>query len=65
IEAAGAKIFPGECVANPSAGKPRFWTNVATNSAKYAIELPSGPTYLGVVYTDTRGCVEIATRPRK
>ena len=61
IEASGAKIFEGECIVLHPAVKAWGWKNIATNSAKYACTLPSDPTYLNVLYTDTKGCVDLAT----
>ena len=60
IEAAGAKIFEGECIVAHSV-TAWGWKNVATNSAKYACTLSSAPTYLGVLYTDIKRCVDLAT----
>lgn len=61
IEAAGAKIFEGECIVLHIGVTGWGWKNVATNSAKYACTLPSDPTYLDVLYTDMKGCVNLAT----
>ncbi|MDO8568263.1 MAG: aconitase X catalytic domain-containing protein [Dehalococcoidales bacterium] len=60
IEGAGADIMQGECVVSYPT-KEWKWKKVMTNSAKYAIILPSDPTWLDVWYADTRECVEIAT----
>ena len=61
LEASGVRLFPGDCIVfhkNEKWG----WKNVATNSAKYACTLPSGPYYLDVLYTDIKGCVDLATK---
>ena len=61
IEAAGVRIFEGGCIlSHPIRGWG--WKNVATNSAKFACTLPSDPYYLGVLYTDIKGCVDAAAR---
>ena len=61
IEASGAAILEGECaVLHPSVGA-WGWKNVASNAAKYACTLPHSPTYLNVLYTDTKNCVDLAT----
>jgi len=60
IEEAGVDIFEGECII----WCPTHvwnWKNIATNSAKYANLLPSDPTYIDVLYVDTKRCVEIGT----
>ena len=60
LEDAGVDVLEGECALwTPT--KSLGWSNIATNSAKYANILPSDPTYLDVIYTDTKGCVELAT----
>lgn len=59
IEAAGARILGGDCIL-PHSVQAWGWKNIATNSAKYACTVPSAPTYLGVLYTDTKGCVDLA-----
>lgn len=61
IEAAGADIFVGDCIVQHPT-KAWGWRRVATNSAKYAIILPSDPTWLDVWYADTKECVRVATR---
>ena len=60
VEASGVDIFEGDC-ALFYPFKLWGWKNVATNSAKYANILPSDPTYVDVLYTDLKGCVEVAT----
>jgi len=60
IEAAGVKIFEGDCIVFHST-KAWGWKNVATDSAKYACILPSNPTNLNVRYTDIRECIALAT----
>jgi predicted aconitase len=60
LEAAGVRIFEGDCIVFHST-RQWGWVNAATNSVKYACSLPSNPTYLNVLYTDTRGCVDLAT----
>jgi len=61
IEASGAKVFEGECIVLHPAVREWGWRNVATHAAKYACTLPSDPTYLNVLYTDIKGCVDLAT----
>lgn len=60
IEAAGADILEGDCILFCPT-KEWGWKRVMTNSAKYAIILPSDPTWLDVWYADTKECVEVAT----
>lgn len=60
IEGAGADIFEGDCIVQHST-KRWGWKRVATNSAKYAIILPSDPTWLDVWYAETENCVRVAT----
>lgn len=60
IEASGADIFEGDCIVHRPT-KAWGWKRVATNSAKYAIILPSDPTWLDVWYADTRECIALAT----
>ena len=64
IEASGVRIFEGDCILSYPV-KAWGWKSVATNSAKYACTLPSGPTYLDVLYTDMKGCVDLATTQEK
>jgi len=61
MEAAGVKIFPGDCLV---CHFPQRWSwkQVATNSAKYACTLPSNPTNLRVQYTSLKECVAMSTR---
>ncbi len=63
IEAAGADILEGDCIVNYPT-KEWGWKRIMTNSAKYAIILPSDPTWLDVWYADTRECVDVATTPQ-
>jgi len=60
MEAAGVKIFPGDCLVCHFPQR-WGWKLVATDSAKYACTLPSNPTNLPVRYAETRECVEMAT----
>ncbi len=60
IEGAGGDIMQGECVVSYPT-KEWKWKRVMTNSAKYAVILPSDPTWLDVWYADTRECVAVAT----
>jgi predicted aconitase len=60
LEAAGVDVFEGDCIVFCPL-KLWGWKNVATDSAKYANILPSDPTYVDVLYVDTKECVEIAT----
>ena len=63
IEDSGAKLVVGECVLNGiPASVSRQWKTIATNSAKYAIGINRDPAYHGAVYTDTKGCVDLATK---
>ncbi len=59
IEAAGVKIFSGDCLICHFPEK-WGWKCVATDSAKYACTLPSHPTNLGVRYATLRDCVAMA-----
>lgn len=61
IKGAGAKIFPGSCLVFQST-KLWGWKSVATNSAKYALTLPSKPNELEVYYTSLEECVDLAVR---
>lgn len=61
IKGAGAKIFPGSCLVFQST-KLWGWKSVATNSAKYALTLPSKPNELEVYYTNLKECVDLAVR---
>ncbi len=61
LEACGVRLFEGDCIVFHNVNK-WGWKNVATNSAKYACTLPSGPYYLDVLYTDINGCVDLATK---
>jgi len=61
IKGAGAKIFPGSCLVFQST-KLWGWKSVATNSAKYALTLPSKPNELEVYYTSLKECVDLAVR---
>jgi len=61
IKGAGAKIFPGSCLVFQST-KLWGWKSVATNSAKYALTLPSEPNELEVYYTSLEECVDLAVR---
>jgi len=60
LEASGVRIFEGDCIIFHNI-EAWGWQNIATNSAKYACSLPPGPTYLDVLYTDIKGCVDLAT----
>lgn len=61
IKGAGAKIFPGSCLVFQST-KLWGWKSVATNSAKYALTLPSKPNELEVYYASLEECVDLAVR---
>ncbi len=61
IKGAGVKIFPGSCLVFQST-KLWGWKSVATNSAKYALTLPSEPNELEVYYTSLEECVDLAVR---
>jgi len=61
IKGAGAKIFPGSCLVFQST-KLWGWKSVATNSAKYALTLPSKPNELEAYYTSLEECVDLAVR---
>jgi len=61
LEKAGIDIFPGDCI-NFCPVTSWGWKNIATHSAKYANILPSDPTYLDVLYVDTKECVALGTR---
>lgn len=61
IKGSGAKIFPGSCLVFQST-KLWGWKSVATNSAKYALTLPSKPNELEVYYTSLEECVDLAVR---
>ena len=61
IKRSGAKIFPGSCLVFQST-KLWGWESVATNSAKYALTLPSKPNELEVYYTNLKECVDLAVR---
>jgi len=60
LEESNVRIFEGDCIIFHST-REWGWKNVATNSAKYACSLPSNPTYFDVLYTDLKGCVDLAT----
>jgi predicted aconitase len=60
IEAAGVDIFENDCIVQHST-KQWGWKRIATNSAKYAVILPSDPTWIDVWYADTRDCVLAST----
>jgi predicted aconitase len=60
IEAAGVKIFEGDCIVSYPI-RSWGWKNIATNSATFANILPSDPWYVGVLYAETKRCVELAT----
>jgi predicted aconitase len=64
IEGAGADILEGDCIVfYPT--KAWGWKRVMTNSAKYAIILPSDPTWLDVWYAGTKECIEVATTAKR
>jgi predicted aconitase len=60
LERAGVDVFQGDCILYCPVTL-WGWKNVATNSAKLANMLPSDPTYLDVLFVDTKECVEIGT----
>jgi hypothetical protein len=60
IEAAGGEVFEGDCIVQHPT-KAWGWRHVLTNSAKYAIILPSDPTWLDVYYADAQECVRLST----
>ena len=60
IEAAGAEILTGDCIVQHPT-KSWGWKRIATDSAKFAIILPSDPTWLDVWYVDTAECVRVST----
>ena len=60
INAAGVKIFEGDCIVSYPV-RAWGWKNIATNSATFANILPSDPWYVGVLYADTKRCVDLGT----
>lgn len=60
IEAAGVRIFEGECITSHQTAA-WGWKNIATDSAKFATTLPGDPTCFDVLYADTKKCVDLAT----
>ena len=60
IEAAGAELLEGDCITRHPT-KSWGWKRIATDSAKFAIILPSDPTWLDVWYADTAECVRAGT----
>jgi predicted aconitase len=53
LKKAGVDLFERDCI-NFCPVAAWGWKNVATNSAKYANIFPSDPTYLNMLYVDTK-----------
>ena len=61
IQDSGARIFYGTCLVFQSS-KLWGWKSIATNSAKYAMNLPSKPNELSVYYLNMEECVDLAIK---
>ena len=64
IKGSGAKIFSGSCLVFQSTKLWR-WKSVATNSAKYALTLPSKPNELDVYYASLEECVDLVVSSKQ
>ena len=60
LEKAGVDVFEGDCILFCPVTL-WGWKNIATDSATYANIFPSDPTYLNVLYVNTKECVELGT----